>query len=327
MNFDGTELVQEVTSDGTSPLKVTIAWTDLPGVPQPYALDDPTLMLMNDLDLWITGPDGTHLPWTLDGNSPESPAVRTSSNHVDNVEQVLIDAPVAGTYTIHVGGNLVSNDQDVSMIVSGTVATPAGIACDFNGDEVCDGTDIDLLQANVVSGSGDTAYDLDGDGQVTIEDRDEWLIVAGGENLASGNAYLPGDANLDGSVDGSDFNRWNESKFTTSSDWTNGDFNLDGVVDGSDFNVWNANKFTAADQLTLVASVDVKIASPSAQSEAATAVAFAVDAPQSNLDVASEVFTFQLQDDSDDSARKNHQRELAQVSLEAVDLDDAFSVW
>jgi len=47
-------------------------------------------------------------------------------------------------------------------------------------------------------------------------------------------------------VDASDFNVWNGSKFTNTSDWTSGDFNADGVVDASDFNIWNGNKFTSA---------------------------------------------------------------------------------
>ena len=56
---------------------------------------------------------------------------------------------------------------------------------------------------------------------------------------------LPGDANLDGFVDLSDFNRWNASKFETrfSASWGNGDFNGDGFIDTSDFNLWNVHKF------------------------------------------------------------------------------------
>ena len=125
---------------------------------------------------------------------------------------------------------------------------PGGLACDFDGDGDCDGSDIDALQANIVSGPADpVTFDLTGDGQVTVADRNEWLVQAGAENLASGNAYLPGDANLDGVVDASDFNVWNGSKFTSTSNWTSGDFNSDGVVDASDFNVWNGNKFTSSD--------------------------------------------------------------------------------
>lgn len=56
---------------------------------------------------------------------------------------------------------------------------------------------------------------------------------------------LPGDANRDGVVDGSDFLIWNANKFTSETAWGSGDFNGDGVTDGTDFLAWNANKFTS----------------------------------------------------------------------------------
>ena len=55
---------------------------------------------------------------------------------------------------------------------------------------------------------------------------------------------LLGDANLDGSVDTSDFNLWNDNKFSNAG-WSGGDFNGDGVADTTDFNLWNGNKFTS----------------------------------------------------------------------------------
>jgi hypothetical protein len=82
---------------------------------------------------------------------------------------------------------------------------------------------------------------------VNLDDRDQWLVLAGAANLPSGNPYLLGDANLDGVVDGSDFGIWNSSKFTLVAQWCSGDFSADGVVDGSDFGIWNANKFTSSD--------------------------------------------------------------------------------
>ncbi len=51
---------------------------------------------------------------------------------------------------------------------------------------------------------------------------------------------LPGDANGDGAVDGSDFNIWNSNRLTGGSDWSQGDFSGDGFVDASDFNIWNS---------------------------------------------------------------------------------------
>ncbi len=121
--YEGSEWTLEAASDGTQPLKVTIAWTDpTPATLPPYGLDDPTPVLVHDLDLWITGPDGTHFPWTLDRLNPSAPAVRTGANHVDNVEQVLIDAPEAGVYTIHVGATGDSFTQPYSLMMSGAVA-------------------------------------------------------------------------------------------------------------------------------------------------------------------------------------------------------------
>ena len=45
--------------------------------------------------------------------------MRNQANHVDNVEQVLIDAPAAGTYTIHVGHTGTPLTQDYTLLVSG----------------------------------------------------------------------------------------------------------------------------------------------------------------------------------------------------------------
>ena len=105
---------------------------------------------------------------------------------------------------------------------------------------------MDALVGEIVAGTDNPLFDFTGDGFVDPEDLDEWLALAGAENLPSGNPYLPGDANLDGNVDASDFNRWNANKFTSVAEWCRGDFTADGNVDASDFNRWNANKFTSA---------------------------------------------------------------------------------
>ncbi len=122
-------------------------------------------------------------------------------------------------------------------------------SCDFNGDQMCDGVDADLLVAAIVN--NDIGFDLTGDGQMDRTDLDEWLALAGAENLPSMDPYLLGDANLDGFVDGQDFIKWNQNKFTTSAAWTKGDFNADGFTDGQDFIIWNGNKFSSANAPTV----------------------------------------------------------------------------
>ena len=117
---------------------------------------------------------------------------------------------------------------------------------DFNLDNVLDCADIDALTAAIVSLNPDLRFDINTDGQVDIVDGTLWLAIAGEELLPSGRAFQQGDANLDGLVDVSDFNRWNDHKFTSTPAFCSGDFNMDGVVDVSDFGFWNSNKFTTA---------------------------------------------------------------------------------
>lgn len=119
--------------------------------------------------------------------------------------------------------------------------------CDFDGDGVCDCADVDSLVAEIAAGTNAAGFDLNGDGMVNTDDLDEWLASAGAMSNASGNPFLSGDANLDGTVDVSDFNAWNGNKFTSTAAWCSGDFNADGVVDVGDFNLWNGNKFTTSD--------------------------------------------------------------------------------
>ena len=114
---------------------------------------------------------------------------------------------------------------------------------DVNSDGNVDCVDVDSLVAAVASGSQDPLFDFNEDGQVNHGDVIRWLELAAAANIGPGNVYLVGDANLDGFVDGSDFNLWNTNKFKTIAAWCRGDFNADGSIDGSDFNLWNTNKF------------------------------------------------------------------------------------
>ena len=102
------------------------------------------------------------------------------------------------------------------------------------------------MGAAIGEGSLDPSFDLNLDGAVNLEDLAEWLAGAGRENLASQNAYLFGDADLDGVVDGADFIIWNQHKFTGGGRWCLGDFNADLIVDGADFIIWNENRFQSA---------------------------------------------------------------------------------
>jgi len=133
-----------ITWDGTAPLRATLCWTDPPGATRPDVLDDATAALVNDLDLRITGPGGTALPWVLNRLSPAAPAT-TGDNTVDTVEQVLLAAGgTPGTYTIGVShkGSLTNGAQWYGLLVSGQQApasAPAPTASGVNPSNVLNG--------------------------------------------------------------------------------------------------------------------------------------------------------------------------------------------
>jgi uncharacterized delta-60 repeat protein len=133
-NFDMQELTLSqgqtinfvVVSDGAQPLRATIAWTDPAGTPPAASLNPTARMLVNDLDLRIIGGATTYTPWILNPTTP-GVAATTGDNIRDNVEQVLIQSPPAGTYTIRIThkGTLAGGPQNVALVVSGASTTGA----------------------------------------------------------------------------------------------------------------------------------------------------------------------------------------------------------
>jgi len=110
-----------VHSNGIEPLFVTIVWTDPPGLPPTPQLNPTVPMLVNDLDLRITrNSDGyVFYPWRLDPQNPAA-AATYGDNDIDNVEQVYIETPTHGDYTVTVNhkGTLETGSQDFAMIIS-----------------------------------------------------------------------------------------------------------------------------------------------------------------------------------------------------------------
>jgi hypothetical protein len=81
----------------TPQLKITLAWDDQPGLP----LSAPALV--NDLDLVVLSPSRVrHYPWTLDPDAPANPAVRTRADHLNVIEQVMVDDPEPGVWQVAV---------------------------------------------------------------------------------------------------------------------------------------------------------------------------------------------------------------------------------
>ncbi len=139
---NGSSYTQGISNDGLTPLKVTICWTDRPGTPAKIAVDPTNLMLVNDLDIRVTriSDNMVFYPYVLNPASPADAATK-ADNFRDNVEQVYIAAPAAGSYMISVThkANLYNNQaQHFSLIIGGIVGNPAA-AFSVNNKSVCTG--------------------------------------------------------------------------------------------------------------------------------------------------------------------------------------------
>lgn len=141
------------------------------------------------------------------------------------------------------------NAIDIRYLAGSTITFDllmTGVSGDFDGDGDYGCADVDRLVAEIVNGTNSPDFDLTGDGAVNQDDLTAWLAEAGAAENASGNPYLPGDANLSGVVDFLDFNIWAANRFTDQPAWCLGDFNASGVVDFLDFNIWASYRFQSS---------------------------------------------------------------------------------
>ncbi len=145
-----TSVSHSFTYNGAGPIRVTLCWTD-PAGSATTSGENRTARLVNNLDLQLTGPDGSvHQPYVMpyvgDWTAAKlsAPAV-TGKNDTDNVEQVYIATPpAAGVYTatVTIAGTLTNASQTFSLVVSGSVpsAAPAPSATAVSPDSGNGGT-------------------------------------------------------------------------------------------------------------------------------------------------------------------------------------------
>lgn len=99
--------------------KATLAWTDFPSTPAA------SVNLVNDLDLTVTGPTGTI--WRGNVFASGQSATGGTSDRRNTLEQVLLNAPAAGTYTVSVKAfNVPNGPQPFALVVTGDVASGGG---------------------------------------------------------------------------------------------------------------------------------------------------------------------------------------------------------
>ena len=195
-------------------------------------LDNPSHTPLNDVDPALTIADAGGGFLAGDDNSAAD----------GKNAQLSFTAATSGSYFVTVSGQAGSGEYLLN--VSG------GLSGDFDSDGDLDCDDIDALTRAAAAGTNDPQFDVTGDNAVDLADVNEWVLNLKGT--------LIGDANLDFTVDVSDFNLWSANKFTTGTAWCSGDFNANGVTDVSDFNLWSANKFTTTANPLLVVLKEIR---------------------------------------------------------------------
>ncbi len=118
----GDKFEKQLVIGGGAPLRILLAYTDVPGLPAAIPA------LVNDLDLEVVAPDGT----LFRGNAiadGESVTGTPEGDRINNVEGILISAPSAGQWTVRVAAYHVPVDvhhrtngsprQDFALVISG----------------------------------------------------------------------------------------------------------------------------------------------------------------------------------------------------------------
>lgn len=166
---------------GTSKLRVMLTWND------PAATANANPALINNLDLTVLEGANTTLPWILDKNIPSANATRAVDN-VSNIEQVTIDNPAPGTYTLRVTGTTIPVGPQ-SFALTWIVDQPSIEVIYPNGPESFNpgSTEVITWDNSGVTGNQTVEYSLDnGSNWTTISSsvapattRLSWTVPAG----------------------------------------------------------------------------------------------------------------------------------------------------
>ncbi|MGC4037116.1 MAG: S8 family serine peptidase [Chitinophagaceae bacterium] len=160
----------------TAQLKVMLYWND------PAAAVLAAHTLVNDLDLEVVDPSSTiKLPYLLDtlpGNANN--IATTGVDHVNNIEQVVIDNPVAGTYTFNVKGtSIAQNPRQEYFLVYDTIPVSTTLTFPVGGERLTAG-DLNYVSWDSY-GNPSNGYTL----EYSTDDGATWNLIPSG-NVAAG---------------------------------------------------------------------------------------------------------------------------------------------
>jgi len=150
---------------GGLPLKVTLVWTDVP------AAVLSTFTPVNNLDLVVTAPNAAvYRGNVFAGGQSATGGIADDRN---NVEQVILSNPLAGTFTIQILATAVNSElQGYALVVTGDIIPTdcSGVTKgDVNLDGLVNGRDIHSFVgtvsafSNVITSESECAADIGGD--------------------------------------------------------------------------------------------------------------------------------------------------------------------
>ena len=99
--------------------KATLAWTDFPSTPaaMPH--------INNDIDLEVTGPGGTYFGNVFTAGQSTTGG---AADRINTLEQVVLNTPTAGTYTVKVRSfNIPNGPQPYSLVVTANLVTSGAL--------------------------------------------------------------------------------------------------------------------------------------------------------------------------------------------------------
>jgi len=215
-----TDQFQVYVEPGQTELKITVAWDDK------AAYGGSGVKLLNNLNLLLISPSSSnYYPWTLDWNSPSSPAT-TGIDTRNNMEQVYVSNPESGVWTVQVTGSYIPYaPQQYSLIGDFTenTGTIGGNVTDAVTADPIEGALVRALHTAVsditnsngsytLAGLEAGVYDISfsHDNYESLTENDIEVIVGETTRLyvemtpISGCDFVPGDISGDGNVIGGD---------------------------------------------------------------------------------------------------------------------------
>ena len=176
LNNGGSNTHQIQVPANVSELKVLIHWADYPA-----ASTIPAIALVNNLDMSVTDPGNTTtLPWILDPTANvanlSAPATKGVDN-LNNVEQVSIKTPAAGSYTITVNGTLIPQGPQTYYITYEFIYDELILTYPIGGEHLVPGEN-EYIYWDAYGGTG--TFDL----EYSIDNGSSWMSIASGIDAA-----------------------------------------------------------------------------------------------------------------------------------------------